>query len=434
MITKGELITGEVQDLAFGGFGVIRHEGLVIFVPFTAPGDRIVCRVTKCKKNFAEGEIVEILQKGTSRISPLCPHYGRCGGCQLQHLNYAAQLKYKQNSVKDALTRIGGFSFSEVPVISGAEAQWSYRRHVTLSLHLNSGGHFSAGYVAADHYSFLEISQCPIFVDPKDPLIHQVQTVAEALQADPGNEGRVVIMKHQHQIPDRYVLLFHFKHLPANALNVLKKALEENKNWSGIQLKAPRYNQALGDSTLQCRMDSLTFSFSPEAFIQNHPEQSLAIYRKICSIAETSPAGVILDLYCGIGISSLMIAKAGKKVLGVESNAEAVKLANDNAKMNGISTARFIKADVKDVVLNLLKKESPGMVLINPPRIGLEKSVRDAFLEGMPNEIIYVSCMPSTLARDLKELSAKYEILSCTAYDMFPQTAHVETLVHLKKT
>lgn len=425
-----DTITGQITGLAFGGQGILRHQGLVVFVPFTAPGDLITCRIRKSKKNFANAEIVEILQPGPARIKPACPYFGTCGGCQLQHLNYEAQLDHKRECVQDALNRIGGLSVQVSPV-APAVRQWAYRRHITLTLKPNVHGTFSAGYIATDNRSLLKVEQCPIFADPSDPIIRQVQEVVGHLQCSPVNEGRAALLK---QNADKYIVSFHFKEMPPKTAVAFEKALNQNANWAGITLGTPRHFQSFGQTETSFSVDEMTFSFSPGAFIQNHPEQSLKIYHGIRDLAQKSNAETALDLYCGIGVTALLMARDGIHVIGVESNEEAIRQACENAKANKMNQAEFIKDDVKLVLKTLLKKHSPGFVVVNPPREGLEKPVTEILLEQAPSEIVYISCMPSTLARDLKELCREhYAVALCQPYDMFPQTAHVETLVHLKK-
>jgi 23S rRNA (uracil1939-C5)-methyltransferase len=195
----------------------------------------------------------------------------------------------------------------------------------------------------------------------------------------------------------------------------------------------PQETVYLGNSLLEYNLDGLNLKLTPEAFIQNHPEQSANIYRKICQLAGEFEKKRILDLYCGLGIASLLLAKLGHDVLGIEYNAKAIQFAQSNAAENDLKNAKFIQGDVERLI-NRSKDFKPQLVLINPPRTGINPNIIRRLIENAPQEIIYVSCMPSTLARDVKELckDGLYTIHECVAYDMFPQTAHVETLVHLK--
>lgn len=427
-MTEDSIFSGDVLRLAFGGEGIVHQEGMVVFVPFTAPGDRIKFRITQRKKNFAYGELIDILQPSPERITPKCPYFGTCGGCQLQHLNYAAQLEYKRQSIQDALVRQAKLIDIIVPPVVPAKQQWSYRRRVSLTLKPFEG-HFAVGYTATDGVSLLPVKQCPIFIDSEDPIFLQVQAVGKTFINQDSNEGKVALLKRSN---GTFLLHFHFKNLPPNAEVVLTEAAQNYSSWTGILASSPKKTLQFGQLDTQFEIADLTFDFSPKAFIQNHPEQSLNIYHSLCKHATSLQPKKILDLYCGIGISSLMLARQGLNITGVETNKEAIRLAQANAKKNKITSANFIQADVQQVLGGLLEKMNPDLVIVNPPREGLDPSVIQALLQRPPSAILYISCMPPTLARDLRLLCAeKYQVDSIEAYDMFPQTSHVETLVYL---
>lgn len=420
--------TGEVTGLAFGGEGIIRQDRLVVFVPFTAPGDVVSYRITKKKKNFASGALLNIATPSPLRIAPRCPYFGTCGGCQLQHLDYKAQLDYKQQCVADSVQRIGHLSPETVAPAVAAKQQWAYRRHVTFQL-IASVDSFKMGYIAADNTSLLEVSSCPIFVEPGNPIVEDMRSLISQLKGTDGNNGRVTVLKLDNE---GYAFHFQFERLPEGCEPLFEQALKRYPTWQGIVVTTPKKTLVFGTVAPTLAIDNLIFTFSPRAFIQNHPEQSLNIYRSIRDIAMAAGARKVVDLYCGIGISSLLLAKQGMEVVGVEYNKEAIALANGNAIKNGIGTATFVQADVKRVIRDLLKKNRPDLIVVNPPRTGMDPAVVQALADSGAREIIYISCMPSTLARDLAVLcKEKYRLASCQPYDMFPQTAHVETVVRL---
>lgn len=423
-----DLFTGEVSGMAFGGQGLLRHDHLVVFIPFTVPGDKVTCRITQRKKNYAQAEVIQFDQLGPERIVPKCPYFGICGGCQLQHISYAAQLEYKRQWVEETLKRVGQLDLECIPPVIPAQEQWAYRRHITLSLQPCQKS-FEAGYFATDNYTLLPVAQCPIFAAAADPILQQIQEIAGSLQSSANNEGRVTLLKNSD---GTYLIQFQFKFMPKNALPILQKAISHYSHWSGIGLKSKNGSLSLGQTTSSLEIEGLHFHFSPRAFIQNHPEQSLKIYRMIRELATHSR--IILDLYSGIGISSLLLAAQNKKVIGVEGNPKAVVLAKDNATLNHLSSIQFIRADVKHVLKKLLREQRPDMVILNPPRTGVEHPILKDLIAESPQEILYISCMPSTLARDLRVLcEEKYKVTTCQAFDMFPQTGHIETLVKLTR-
>ncbi len=419
------MISGTVTALSSEGHGIMRHEGMVVFIPFTAPGDRINCRIVQQKKNFCIATLVSIEETSVHRTIPSCPYFGRCGGCQEQHLDYTTQLNSKQQLVADAFKRIGNLKVDVLPVVP-ATLQWQYRRHVTLSMHAQEGS-FAVGYIETDQTTLLPVTQCPIFIDPNDPLINQVRELTQHLKSNPEEKGRVSLFKAE---TDLYVIYFLLPRIPTERAP-FEEALKIYPKWAGIVLSDGREVVELGNTALTCAVNGLEFSYSPRSFIQNHPEQSLNIYTYVCGLVTTSSAKMVLDLYCGIGISSLLLARQGCDVVGVEVSEVAVQLAQHNARKNGIKGINFKRADVGSVLPNLLKQQ-PDIVVINPPRIGVEARVLDALVKNPPKEIIYISCMPSTLARDVRALCEKgYQVKSCQPFDMFPQTAHVETVLHL---
>ncbi|MCE5317977.1 MAG: class I SAM-dependent RNA methyltransferase [Parachlamydia sp.] len=420
------LISGEIESIAFGGKGILRHEGKVVFIPYTAPQDRVTCRITHQHKNYSEAEIVTLDSPSPQRVEPLCPYFGKCGGCQLQHMTYEAQLEYKRQSVSDALSRIGKLNVQVEPVVP-AEMRWAYRRHIALTVKA-SNGRFNVGYIADDHVSFLPVSQCPIFLDPSHSLLQQIQELTNSLEASPSNSGKLMIFKQG----DRFFLQWHFKELPANAVAIMEKALTVHSQWAGCCIATPRSLHQLGNSNLELMIDGLSIQFSSRAFLQNHPEQSLNIYRMVQAQAETTKACKALDFYCGIGILSLLLARQGIAVKGVEQNGEAIKTARENSARNRITGAEFVKGDVKNTAEHQLSSMQPDFVIVNPPREGMDSKVIEALLASQVRTIVYISCMPSTLARDLKLLCQKYRFERCRPFDMFPQTGHVETVAILQ--
>lgn len=427
---KGDIIEGRVESLAFGGQGIIRTAGPVVFVPFTAPGDRLLCRITHVKKNYAEGEIVQLLEEGADRVKPRCPYYGVCGGCQLQHISYEGQLAYKEKAVADSLRRIGKIELPTHAPITPAVNIWGYRRHITLSLR-PQGAAYEAGYTAVDGATLLPVKECPIFLEKDSSLFEALDFIVKRLKSSDDNPGRATILKAGD---DAFLLLLRFKRLPSNCLEVFEEARANWPQWAGIIAEASGKKVCSGAKTTEAVIEGLTFSFGPSAFIQNHAEQSLNIYRDIVKLAKASGAKRILDLYCGIGISTLLLAGEANAIVGVEGNADAVALAKANAERNGIENAEFIVSDVKMGLKRRLKEHKPDLVVVNPPRDGLDKEVTATIEEMLPERVFYISCMPPTLARDIGQLcKGPYKVNSWSMYDMFPQTSHVETLVELVK-
>jgi len=429
MLTVNQIIEGEIETIAFGGEGILRFRGFVIFVPFTAIGDRISCRIAEVKRSFAKGVLVEIKHASSYRTEPLCPYFGTCGGCQLQHLKEQAQLKYKLAAVTDALKRIGHLSIPTFPIVP-ATANWSYRRHITLHLRAKNEG-FEAGYIGQDNHSLVVVQTCPIFNEPHHPILKQLQQFVRQLPNPLRQEGRVIILKNHR---DQFILSFQFETKYSIHLNIFQAALQQSPLLAGIIVQTPEEQVSLGDPYCEEKFEGLTFRFSPQTFIQNHPEQSAKIYRQIRQLAGQSSQQHILDLYCGFGITSLLLAQQGNPVTGIEYNADAMRFAQENTAFNHLKNIHFLQGDVERVLPRWLKNHQASLIILNPPRQGLAKGVVQTLLKTNVESLIYVSCMPATLARDLNVLCQQYQLQQGWVYDMFPQTAHVETLVYLKKT
>ena len=296
-----DIVKGEISTLAFGGQGILRHENLVVFIPFTAPGDIVTCRLKERKKNYAKAEVLHYHHFSPQRIQPSCPYYETCGGCQLQHLNDSTQLEYKRLWVEDALKRIGRFPDLTVPPVIPAKTQWAYRRHISLTLQPAENS-FQAGFIALDNQSLLPVEQCPIFVENSNPIIAQVRAFVETLPSEKSNSGKVTIFKHGDHA---FLLYFQFKRMPNSTLNLFENGLEKYGNWSGISIKTGNGSFALGETVSEIEVEGLNFSLSPQAFSQNHPEQSFNIYKNILSLAKKKKNPIPSSIYTAASAFSL---------------------------------------------------------------------------------------------------------------------------------
>lgn len=405
----GQPVKGIIQEIAFGGSGILKIDGFVLFIPYTAPGDEIVAEISALKKGYGEAKLKEIITPSQIRTKPECPYFGTCMGCQFQHIEYNAQLEIKRKNVEDALIRIGKLDIPKVTILPSMRI-YNYRERITL--HLENG---KVGYILKDNKTILDIATCPIFSDDKT-IFETLHLLFKDLS------GRLQVTKDK----GGYLIYAFLK----NCKNPkeLVKASTNFKEITGFSLSANGKNYQRGVNTLQSTIEGLKFEYSPQTFIQNNFSQSLNIYREIVRFLE--PDHKILDLYSGIGISSLLLASKGKEVIAIEANKYSVKLAEENAARNNLK-AIFKTGYVEEVLTNYLKTPIDA-VIMNPPREGVNKEALRLLVENRPKKIIYISCMPSTLARDLNILKEHYKVEAVTAFDMFPQTSHVETVVQLK--
>lgn len=407
-----DTFTNKVAAWAFGGAGILRHEGFAVFVPFSAPGDTIRCRIKKRKKKFAEGIIEEIISPAPTRTTPLCPVYGKCGGCQLQHVNAQEQQNYKHTIIKDAFQRIGKLKDITVDPVISAQTRWFYRRHITLNVFEGK-----VGFLSIDNESIIEPPYCAIFSDHPS-LFSTLRILSEGVAS-----ARITLIKYESKF-----LLEWESDYPLN-----KEHIEQIQNtplFAGGIFKFPKKTLKFGQTAGTISYENKSFHFEIGAFLQNHPEQSAAIYSALVTIAKESQAKNILDLYSGIGITTCLLAETAQHIDAVESNPTAVASAKINSKLCKLENCRHYQGPVEKILKSFNGKYD--FAFINPPRIGMDTDAIRQLLRLRPQTIVYLSCMPSTLARDLQLLSEYYTIEKCTPYDMFPQTAHVETLVVLR--
>lgn len=416
-----DTFTAEVLAIAQGGMGVLRPDNRVVFVPGVIPGEEIEAKITESKKTFAQGHLLRIKSISPERIEPKCKHYSVCGGCNFQHMSYQAQVLAKKKLVSDALERIAKIPHPPI-LMSEAENIWGYRRHIRLKLWADVHG-FRLGFIGEDGH--VPIKRCEIFSDQN--ILLELGQIVKNISSAHIKDARVTILKDGLKA----VLFFEFfPYMPKNVRDILSKALASNSSFSGAILKDSLTEVALGQIKVPIKVMGLTFWCSPDAFVQNNAEQSERIYLDLLAqVAELKPKTPLLDLYSGIGITSILLARAGLKVTGVEISPKAIALAKKNALENRVSID-WVELSAEDAIDEVLANKQ--VVIMNPPRTGAKPAVISALITRKPEHIFYISCMPPTLARDLKGLFASgYQIHSIKGYDMFPHTTHVETLVHL---
>jgi 23S rRNA (uracil1939-C5)-methyltransferase len=364
-----------IEKLVFGGEGLARHDGRTVFIPFAAPGDRVGVRIVEERRNFARGEIVEILAPGPARRAPRCRHFGVCGGCDLQHVAYEAQAEAKAGFVRESLRRLGGIDWpGEIPVRTGPE--FGYRTRTQLQSSAGRVGYFRAG-----SHEVVAIGQCPVLVPELEALA--VATRARDL------DGPI--------------------HLAAGDAVAV------------VAAPGARVHRRIGGFDLE---------FGAAAFFQGNRFLAETLVRE----ATSGVCGrLAVDLYAGSGLFTLALAPAFGEVLGIESDRPAAAQGMENAGLNGATNVRFVAADVA-AWLARNAAARPDLVLLDPPRAGTGPLVANAIAALAPPAIHYVSCDPATLARDLRVLvGAGYEIRSVVAVDLFPQTHHVESVVRLAR-
>ncbi|MDS1028957.1 23S rRNA (uracil(1939)-C(5))-methyltransferase RlmD [Bacillota bacterium LX-D] len=446
----GEIHTLEITGLSHEGAGVGRIEGLAVFIPGALPGETVRIKLTKVKSKFGQGEIVQIIQTSPLRSQPNCSSYDACGGCQLQHLIYEQQLIEKAKRVRDALQRIGKLdSFILKPTL-GMEEPWYYRNKAQLHVGLVDG-RIRLGYFRPGSHDLIPIEQCKLLPEEFMEVIKYLEDlfVKAGLKVtygiDDKNNLKHVIIKRSFATGKMMIIL-----VTSNEAFPLGKKLAEqllmdmknvvtvvhNINKNDKRILGDKFILLGGEEQLEENLCGLKIKLSPAAFLQVNPRQTEVLYRKVLDYAALKGKEAVFDLYCGVGVLSLLLAQQGKGVYAIEEIEEAIEDAKENALLNGIANVEFLAGKVEEVLPMLKDKGiNPNVIVLDPPRQGCDKTVLETAAVLKPEQIIYVSCDPGTLARDLGLLDKLgYSTKEVQPVDMFPQTGHVECVVLMSRS
>lgn len=450
-LNKGDIVDIELVDLANGGDSVGRYEDLVLFVPGGIPGEEVRVRIVEKKKNYARGELVEVLRPARERIKAACPVFGTCGGCQLQHIAYEKQVEYKGKMVKDLLERIGRLENIELQPALPSPQAFFYRNKAQFPLARDRDGEIIAGFYARGSHDIVPLETCPI----QHPLINRtLQKSLEVLNAYPdltvyNEKNHKGLLRHlvirtgvcTNQV--LLVLVTSGKDLP-HAGEIAERIMKEIPEIVGVlqNINMERTNVILGQETRIIAgqdyyldyIGNIKFAVSTNSFFQVNTLQTKNLYDFVLNFAGLSGEETVIDAYCGLGSISLYLADKAREVIGIEEVPVAIEDAGNNASLNDINNCRFITGKVEDKLPELLAEGiKPDLIVFDPPRKGLAKEVIDAVIEVKPERIVYVSCNPATLARDLALFKEDYRILKVQPVDMFPNTYHVECVVLITK-
>ena len=479
MLKKNDNVTIRIEDISKDGEGIGRADGFALFVKDTVPGDLVEAGIVKMKKKYGYARLIRVLEPSPDRIQALCPVARQCGGCRLQMMRYDMQLKLKENIVRNALEHIGGFSVipadlgkeserqpGEAPLYPAVSADppLRYRNKSVIPVRTNKEGHPVAGFYAGHTHSIIPCEDCLLGPEENSRIIRCILDWMQEEKIPAYNEKEtsglirhIFLRKSRENGRFQLCLIVNGKKVPA--VSSLKAALDRietpageslicgacysvnSKNTNVIFGSAPK--TLWGDPILEDSLHSETFGvsvrykISPMSFYQVNPNIAEKIYEEVLALADLTGKETVFDLYCGTGTISLFLASKAAEVIGVEIVPEAVRNAEENALINGCANARFIEGKAEKVIPVLIEKEGihAGVVVVDPPRKGCAESLLQTILAAAPDRIIYVSCDPATLARDLKILCAeKYQIKSVRPYDQFAMSMHVETVCLLSNT
>jgi 23S rRNA (uracil1939-C5)-methyltransferase len=447
MIQQGELVTLDIEDISSEGNGIGKVNQQVVFVANTVTGDRISSRIIRVKKKHAEGKLEAIQENSKYRIRPRCIVADKCGGCQWQHIDYEYQLKVKENQVKETLTRIGGFSDFAVETIL-SDDDLGYRNRVNYPLGVSENGTMKAGYYRQGSHQIVNINQCPIQDDRLNPLLAEIKQDLQKLKIpiydEKTRKGALRHLCFRIGKNTGEILLTLVSAQVSNAV-IEKQAqiwLQRYPNLVGVCLNhnPKATNTIFGKDTdlLAGRLyireifAGLTYHLRPETFFQVNTNVAEALFNQVLIQLNLQGNETVVDLYCGIGTFTLPIAKKAKQVIGIESYNISIEQANRNAEINEIDNVKFILGESEIIFPEI--DEKPDLVILDPPRKGCQPLVIETLLTVKPQKIVYISCHPATLARDLQQLcqNGDYKLTFVQPADLFPQTPHVETAVILE--
>ena len=455
----------KVLDAGAKGVSVAKApDGKVIFIPNVVPGDVVDVQTFKKRKAFYEGKAVKFHELSEHRIEPICEHFGVCGGCKWQNMNYSQQLFYKQNEVKNHLQRIGKIELPEFEPILGSEKQFFYRNKMEFSFSNSRwltekeiestedlGNRNALGFHIPKMWDkILDINKCHLQEDPSNAIRNEIRAFANenglTFFNPRAHEGLLrTLMLRTASTGEIMVLIQFFEDDKANRELILDHIYEKFPQITSLQFVVNnKANDTLYDTNIQLykgldyileEMEGLKFSINAKSFYQTNSDQAYELYKITRDFAGLTGNETVYDLYTGTGTIAQFVSKNAKKVIGVESVPEAISDAKANAKRNEITNCEFFVGDMK-VVFNesfIAQHGKPDVIITDPPRDGMHKDVIEQILKIEPQKVVYVSCNSATQARDLALMDEKYKVTRVRPVDMFPQTHHVENVVLLEK-
>ena len=443
MLTKNQIYEATVTDYTAEGQGVAHVEGCAVFLPNAIAGERVRLRIEKAQKTWAAGKIVEILEKSPHRANRECPVAKLCGGCDFWHMDYAEETRLKAERVKTCLNRLAGEALTEMPILAAPTCH-GYRNKAQYPVAQKKGRAY-AGFFRAGTHQVVENRRCLILPEEtdavKDAVMDYVNQFRVPVYDEASHKGLlrhiyvrrgavsgqilVCLVCNGEKLPKPDALLSRLQKIPGFTTLVLSVNTKK-----GNAVLGEKYITLHGPGYIEDTLCGLTFRLSPRSFYQVNHHQAQRLYETAIALAGITKNDTVLDLYCGVGTITLAMASAAGRVIGVEVIPQAVEDARDNARRNGIENAEFFCGDAGQAALELEKNGvRPDVVVVDPPRKGLNADTIEALHRMAPRHIVYVSCDPATLARDAALLKQRgYRLTSATAADLFPRCAHVESI------
>lgn len=450
MVEKNKEYIVEIVDTGYKGEGIAKIDDFAIFIPNAIKGEKMKIKIIKVLTSYAFGKIIEIIEPSKNRLDSDCRTYKRCGGCNLRHVKYDETLKIKQNLVQSLVNKTLKNKIKVKETI-GMENPYYYRNKAQFPIGKDKENNVVMGVFANRTHEIIPIEECFIqnkeiqklskfileFIKENDISVYD-ETSRKGLIRHivtkigiKTNEIMCIIVINGKEIPKEKELTMQIIKKFPNVKTIVKNINTKNTN----VIMGEKNEKIYGDGYIEDKLGEYTFKISPHSFYQVNPVQAEKLYSIGVEAANINKEDVVFDLYCGIGTISLFMAKYAKKVYGVEIVEQAIKDAKENAKINNIKNTEFIAGDTKLILDDLINNKNiiPNVVMVDPPRKGLDNRSVENILKIMPNRFVYISCNPATLVRDLAKFEEMYEIKSIQPVDMFPFTAHVECVCVLNR-
>lgn len=402
-----------IDNMDYQGRGIARVNGITIFVENALPKEQVKIKIKKIKKNIAEAIVLEFLKESSVRVKPQCPYYSLCGGCDLMHLKIEEQNQYKELKIKELMIRYGNVEIEKIKPMIKNEQPLFYRNKVTFQVKEK------IGFYRKKSYDIISIDSCLIADD-------KINEILKVLKTLPLKNVSQIIVRSSKYTSDTMVVIECFGKIEE------KTILESLKPYvSSLIVKNEIEKVLYGNSVIYEKMKDKIFAISPSSFFQVNTNQAIKLYEKALEYANLHGKEKVLDLYCGTGTIGIFMSDYAKEVVGIELNESAIENAKKNAELNHTQNVTFLCGDASKQIDHLPFK--PDVIIVDPPRSGLSRHVIDTILKLNPNKIVYISCDPMTLARDLVLLEEKYNVLELTPVDLFTETYHVECVCVLNR-
>lgn len=448
-VKKNDRKTVYIEDLTHDGSGVAKVDGYPLFIKGALPNETATIHVLKTLKKYGFAKVVEIIEPSPDRVEAPCIYFGKCGGCQLQHLSYEGQLKWKENMVRNVMKRIGKIDAPVLPV-KGMDDPWNYRNKSQIPFSMSKTGPI-AGFFKQRSHEIVDMERCIIQVEEADAMMANLKKELENFGLQPYNEethegmlrhvvirkGKatgevmVVLVTKNHKLPKKAETIELIQKLVPNVTSIVQNVNSQKTN----VILGNETITLWGQDTIEDTIGDVRFEISARSFYQVNPIQTEVLYKQALDYANLTGSETVIDAYCGIGTISLFLAQQAKYVMGVEIVEQAIEDAKQNAKLNGFENTYFEAGPAEEVIPRWYSEgKTADVLVVDPPRKGCDEALLNTIIEHKPKRVVYVSCNPATLARDLRILEdGGYKTKEIQPVDMFPQTMHVELVALMSR-